>query len=287
MGNSVLIAIESVVALVTGSLSVIADVFHSGVDLTGSLVAFSGIFMALRSADRKYAYGYGRYENASALIQFVLIAVIGVTILIEGARRAISGFVVNVDSLAIVAILITVAIDAVLFHYISRAGRKLSSSALEADSYHFGTDAVGKVGVLVGISGAYLGFSVFDLLGASAISITFLVAAFAMGRKNLRILTDASPDLELMLALHRKATDVPGVLDVHSLRARLSGRNVLVDLCVHVDSDTPLERAHQIAHDVEENLRINVPGVSEVMVHVEPTNHATALEATHPRDKEG
>src|SRR3990172_6197894 len=147
--NAGLVTTELGVALSTGSLAVLADAFHSGVDLTGSLVALAGIRMALRASDRRHAYGYGRYENAAALVQFVLIAIIGVTVIQEAARRALSGFRVEVTPLVLGVILATIAADVLLFLYIARRGTALRSSALEADAYHFGTDALGKVGVIV------------------------------------------------------------------------------------------------------------------------------------------
>ncbi len=280
-GNAALVSAELGIAFVTGSLSVLADAFHSGVDLTGSVIAFWGISLALRRADRSHAYGYGRYENASALIQFVLIAVIGVTILVEAFRRAMYGFTINVSEVAILATLITIGVDLLLYRYIARAGRALGSSALEADSYHFGTDAIGKVAVLVGIGMAYLGYPFMDLVGATLIAVAFLLAAFVMGRKNLQVLVDASPNPELLDAMRKTVVDIPGVVGVHSLRARSSGSHVLVDLCVHAVPEMPLDRAHSLAHDVEDRLRTAFPEVSEVVVHVEPTNHPSSMDQRH------
>src|SRR3989304_3779330 len=89
------------------------------------------------------------------------------------ARRALFGFRVEVPPLALAVVLGTIVFDVVLFRYIARRGRALESSALEADSYHFGTDAVGKVGVLVGIGAAYRGFPALDLVGAGAMATAF------------------------------------------------------------------------------------------------------------------
>jgi cation diffusion facilitator family transporter len=279
--NASLVVVEVVIAWATGSLSVLADAFHSGVDLVGSVVVLFGIWMALKVADRTHAYGYGRYENAAALIQFVLIAVIGVTVMYEAVRRSLFGFSVTVSNLVLVAVVATLVFDVLIFRYIARQGRVLQSSALEADSYHFGTDAVMKVGVLVGVGGAYLGFPIMDILGAVGIAITFLVAAFLMGKKNLRVLVDASPPQELLQALHEVALGVDGVREIHSLRSRMSGPHVLVDLVVHVAHGTSLEAAHRIAHRVEEAMQQEVPSVTDVVVHAEPIHHEPRLDETH------
>jgi cation diffusion facilitator family transporter len=279
--NAILLSVELFVAWITGSLSVLADAFHSGVDLTGSTVALSGIWMALRAIDRRYPYGYARYENASALIQFVLIAIIGVTVIYEAVRRYFFGFEVRVSAAALAVIIATVAFDLLLFRYIARRGRTLQSSALEADSYHFGTDAVGKIGVMVGMGAAFLGFPIMDLVGAVAIAIGFLVAAFQMGRKNLRVLTDASPPDDLLDALQRTALGVAGVAEVHSLRGRVSGKSVLVDLVVHVSPESSLEAAHKVAHEVEEAIRRELPSVADIVVHAEPIHHDRRLDKAH------
>jgi cation diffusion facilitator family transporter len=281
VANAALVSIELAVAAATGSLSVLVDAFHSGVDLTGSLVALAGIRMALRVADRDHGYGYGRYENAAALIQFVLIAMIGVVVIQEAVRRYLFGFHVEVTPLALVVVLGTTALDIALFRYIAQRGRTLQSSALEADSYHFGTDAVGKIGVLIGMGAAYAGYPVMDLFGAVAIAIVFIAAAYLMGRKNLRILADASPPQELVTALRSAAQAVPGVTEVHSLRSRVSGHHVLVDLVVHVPAEMSLMGAHETAHAVEEAIRNRVPNVAEVIVHAEPDRHERRLDETH------
>lgn len=286
--NAGLALTELVIAVATGSLAVLADAFHSGVDFTGSVIAFWGIRQALRSSDQTHAYGYGRYENASALIQFVLIAVIGVTILVEVARRSIEGFQIDVSAGAIVVVIGTIFVDLVLFRYIAGRGRTLESSALQADSYHFATDALGKGAVLLGMSAAYLGFPVMDLVGASAIACAFIAVAFVTGKKNLQILVDASPDPGLLKRLEDAARSTPGVAGIHSLRARTSGNRILVDLCVHVDPDLLVHDAHILAHAVEERLRATVPGVAEAIVHTEPLDHPEPLESSSsdPHDVE-
>lgn len=279
--NAGLTVVELTIAWYTGSLAVLADAFHSGVDLAGSLVAVSGIVMALRHADANHGYGYSRYENAAALIQMVLIAIIGVTVLEEAVRRLLEGFTVHITTLALAVVLATMALDVVLFRYISRRGDALGSSALEADAYHFGTDAIGKIGVLFGVGMAYLGYPIMDIVGAIAIAVVFLVTAFRMGRRNLEVLVDASPPAEILAAVRRAATSVPGVADVHSLRGRMAGRTVLVDLAVHVEPGASLESAHAIAHSVERVVRQASPTVAEVVVHVEPARHEPGLDDAH------
>ncbi|HII39773.1 MAG TPA: cation transporter [Thermoplasmata archaeon] len=280
--NAGLVAVELTLAWITGSLAVLADAFHSGVDLTGSLVALSGILLALRAADTNHGYGYSRYENAAAFVQMVLIAIIGVTVIEEAVRRLLEGFTVHITLLALIAVLATLVYDVFLFRYISRKGEVLGSSALEADAYHFATDAVGKVGVVFGIGMAYLGYPVMDVVGALIIAVVFLITAFRMGRKNLQVLVDASPPVDVLEEVRHAAENVSGVAEVHSLRARMSGRFVFVDLAVHVTPGATLESAHGIAHEVEKNVQRRVPAVAEVVVHVEPDRHEPALDDAHP-----
>lgn len=279
--NAGLVTSELAIAWATGSLAVLADAFHSGVDLTGSLVALAGIRMALRTADAGHGYGYGRYENAAALVQFVLIAIIGVTVIEEAVRRYLAGFTVTITGFALVAVLATLVLDLALFRYISRRSAALESSALEADAFHFGTDAVGKVGVVAGVGMAYLGYPIMDLVGAVTIAAVFLASAFVMGKRNLRVLVDASPPAELLETLRTTAMGVEGVSGVHSLRGRMSGRAVFVDLAVHVSPGVSLERAHGIAHAVEGAVRRGIPDVAEVVVHVEPSGHDPHLDDVH------
>ncbi len=279
--NAGLTAVELTIAWFTGSLAILADGFHSGVDLAGSLVAVAGITMALRGADARHRYGYSRYENAAALIQMVLIAIIGVTVIEEAVRRLLAGFTVQISSTALVAVLATMALDVGLYWYIARRSEVLSSSALEADAYHFGTDAIGKIGVLFGVGMAYLGYPVMDAVGALMIAVVFLATAFRMGRRNLEVLVDAAPPADLLERIREAASTVKGVSEVHSLRGRMSGRTILVDLAVHVTPGSTLESAHGLAHSVERAVQNAVPSVSEVVVHIEPAQHDPTLDAAH------
>ncbi len=279
--NAGLTVVELTIAWYTGSLAILADAFHSGVDLAGSLVAVSGIVMALRHADSRHGYGYSRYENAAALIQMVLIAIIGVTVIEEAVRRLFTGFTIHISAIALAAVLGTMALDIGLYRYISRRGDVLGSSALQADAYHFGTDAIGKVGVLFGVGMAYLGYPVMDLVGAVAIAIVFLATAFRMGRRNLEVLVDAAPPAEVLEQVRDAVTHVPGVSEVHSLRGRMSGRTILIDLVVHVTRGSTLESAHGLAHGVERAVQQAVPSVSELVVHVEPARHDPNLDEAH------
>ncbi|MCJ2531200.1 MAG: cation diffusion facilitator family transporter [Candidatus Thermoplasmatota archaeon] len=282
LANVGLVSVEFAIAWVTGSLAVLADAFHSGVDLIGSILVLSGIWMALRVADRTHAYGYHRYENAAALIQFVLIAIIGVTVMYEAVRRSLVGFSVTVSNLVLGAVVATIVLDLLLFRYIARKGRILQSSALQADAYQFGTDSIAKVGVLVGIGGVYVGVPFLDILGAGAIAIAFLSIAFLMVRKNLRVLVDASPPQQLLQTLADTALAIQGVTEVHSLRGRMSGAQIFVDLVVHVAPDISLEAAHAIAHAVERAMQEKLPNVAEVIVHTEPVHHEPQLDESHP-----
>ncbi|MFQ6019836.1 MAG: cation diffusion facilitator family transporter, partial [Dehalococcoidia bacterium] len=173
--NVFLIAVEGTVAYFTGSLAVLADAAHSLFDLIASGFAFWGVRMAAQPPDKTHPYGHEKFENFSSLVQVTLIAIIA-ALIVAGVILWDTGLSVSIAAISVVAG--TMVVDYLVARYIGGVARTYSSSALEADAFHFTTDLWVKAAVIVGLVGAQLGAEWFDPVAALAVAAVMVFTAF-------------------------------------------------------------------------------------------------------------
>ncbi len=269
--NIFLILLKTFVGVATGSIGILAEAAHSLLDLTASVLAFLGIRLAGRPADASHAFGHEKFENLSSALQMVMLGGTCAVILYEAIKRMISGFVIDVTwyalAVMIVAILVDFWISRYLHHTADHAG---GSAALEADALHFLSDMWGAIAVVAGLALAALGFKIADPVAALAVAAVIGVTAVRSGVRTTAILMDKSPDTMIMTQLAGILTAHPEVVDFHNLRARQAGSKVLLDVCIELNEGTSLGRAHEISHELAEEIKKKVPQVSDALVHAEP-----------------
>ncbi len=279
--NAFLIVVKFTVGFITGSLAIQADALHSFLDLIGSLAAYLGIRAADKPPDREHAYGHEKFENVSALIQTVLIAVIGLLVILEAVRRVLFGSTVDVTVPSILVMALTIPMSLAMSKYLFKESEKHQSAALEADAYHFSMDMLSGGAVITGLIFVLYGFGSADIIAAAGVALIMLRTSATIGKRSVEILIDSIPSQEVLTEMERTVLGVCGVRGIHSLRARKAGSSILVDMCVHVDPESSVREAHEVAHAVEEEIKKRIRGVKEVIVHAEPGDHRPELEKAH------
>ncbi len=261
----------------TGSLGVLAEAAHSGLDLVAAAVTLWAVRVSSRPADREHTYGHGKFENLSALFETVLLLVTCFWIIKEATARLVfhKQFELNVNEWAFLVVLLSIVVDSSRSRALKRAAVKYSSQALEADALHFATDIWSSVVVLLGLCGAVAGqrlnlpwLTGADAAAALGVAMIVLWVSLRLGKKSVDDLLDSVPP-----GLHEQvaaaAGRVPGVEEVTRLRLRRSGPEIFADVTLTVRRGAAFERAHDIAHEVEAALRAILPN-ADVVVHVEP-----------------
>ncbi|HET6437844.1 MAG TPA: cation diffusion facilitator family transporter [Anaeromyxobacter sp.] len=271
-----LTALKVVVGLGTGSIGILSEAAHSGLDLLAAAVTFFAVRASGRPADREHAYGHGKVENLSALFETVILLVTCGWIVFESVRRlAFREVEIEVTAWSFAVMAISIAIDVSRSRALLRAARKYRSQALEADALHFATDIWSSSVVIVGLAAVALA----DRLGAHWLVKADAVAALGvagisvwvsvrLGKRSVDNLLDAAPPA-LREAVARAARGVPGVAEVQKVRLRTSGGEVFADVTVAVPRQASFERAHDTASLVEAAVREEIPQ-ADVVVHVEP-----------------
>ncbi len=277
-----LTALKLVVGLMTGSLGILAEAAHSGLDLVAALVTFFAVRIADRPPDEQYRYGYGKVENLSALIETLLLLITCVWIIYEAIQRLFFKPVEIEASLwAFGVMAISIVVDVSRSRILYRAARKHNSQALEADALHFSTDIWSSAVVLVGLGLVWLSGRLGpewawlvkgDAVAALVVAAIVVYVSLQLGKRAVVVLLDVAPP-RLAEQIAAEAAQVPGVQSIGPVRLRQAGASVFVDLVVNVDRSASLEEAHQVAEAVDDHISQIVPR-GDVVVHVDPVRRA-------------
>lgn len=266
--NLVATAAKIAVGYLTGSLSLLADGFDSFFDSVTNVIGLIAIYLARRPPDEDHPYGHRRYEVIMTLVVSVMLFATSFQLL----RSAYDRFVNPIDPIinvwSFVALLISIAMHVYVTIYESRKGRELKSDILIADAMHTRADIFVSVGVGVGLIVVRLGYPIIDSI--LAVIIAFLIAkiGFDIIRNGTRILTDSTIVPADQVA--EIVREVPGVESFHRIRSRGQEDDIHVDLHIRVAPQMPLDRAHQVAHTVQQQIQQSIPTVRDVIIHVEP-----------------
>lgn len=272
-----LTALKVVVGLWSGSIGILAEAAHSGLDFIAALVTYIAVRAAGRPADAQHQYGHGKIENLSAMVEtLLLLATCGWIIHEAVARLAGKSIHVEASVWAFGIMVVSIVVDVTRSRMLKRAALKHRSQALEADALHFSTDVwssavviLGLIAVRVAAAVPSLGFlAKADALAALVVAVLVIVVSLQLGLRTVQALLDTAP--AGMAAQIKTAVEaIEGVHDCHAVRIRQSGPHYFVDLHVLLDGSQTLEAAHQLTDVIESKVRTLLPD-ADVTVHPEP-----------------
>jgi cation diffusion facilitator family transporter len=278
--SSVLAAIfltlmKLVVGILTGSLGILAEALHSGLDLMAAAVTLFAVRVSGRPADREHPYGHGKIENLSALFEVLLLLATCVWIIYEAIQRLFFKSVeVEVTFWAFAVMIIAIVVDASRSRLLYRVAKKYDSQALEADALHFSTDIWSSSVVIVGLVlvklSAVLGvpwLAKADAVAAMGVAGIVVWVSVQLGQRTVTALLDGVPTSLRDDVVY--AARVPGVVEVTRVRVRRSGPEAFADIRLAVQRDASFERTQDIAAAAEKAVGRVLPG-ADVVVEVEP-----------------
>ena len=270
--NATLIVLKLVAGAITGSIAVITEAIHSGIDLMASMVAYFSVRKADEPPDESHPYGHEKVENVAAGIEGMLILVGAGIIIYESVRRLIEHSGIEHIGVGIAVIGFSAVANFAVSGYLYRQARLTDSPALAADAAHLRTDAFTSTGVLVALVLVEItGIEELDAITALIVALAIVYSGVQILSRSSRVLVDeALPEEEL--AIVRSAIEEFGsdeVIGFHKLRARGAGSRRYIDLHVQFRKGTTLERAHELAHELQRAIRGRLRG-ADVLIHLEP-----------------
>jgi cation diffusion facilitator family transporter len=256
------------VGLVSGSLAMVADGYHSLVDGSNNVIGLIVAAYAFRPPDRGHPYGHRKFETAAAAAIGVALLVLAYHVLEGALARVAEPSLPEIGPLNWVVMGVTMAVNLFVSRYEDRQGRRLKSAFLVADATHTRADLFVSLGVVATFAAAKAGLAWADPLAAVIIAGVIAVQAVKILISAFHVLTDRAaidPERIEMLTL-----GIDGVRKVRGVRTRGRGDAVYVDLTVHLDGEATLHEAHEAADRIEEALKAAHPEIVDVVVHPEP-----------------
>jgi cation diffusion facilitator family transporter len=276
VGSAVLlVSLKAFLVIRTGSLGVLSEALHSGLDLLAAVITFLSVRVSDEPADERHPYGHGKFENFSAFVETALLLITALYIIYEAFDRLFFHSVhIQPSITAILVLLVALAIDVTRARALKHVARRYASDALEADALHFSTDVWSTIVVISGIGLVWAGetwnlpwLAYADALAGLAVAAIILWVGSQLGKRTLDALLDVAPkglQQEIAMAVAR----MDGVLDVDRVRVRRAGNRHFVDATVSVARTASLEQVHALSDAIEKRIGEIVP--SDVMVHAEP-----------------
>ncbi len=279
-----LTTLKIVVALLTGSLGILAEAAHSGLDLVAALMTFFAVRVADKPADATHNYGHYKIENLSAFFEAVLLLVTALWVIYEAVRRLLlHEGQVNISIWAFVVMLISIGVDITRSRVLLRVARRLGSQALEADALHFSTDIWSSAVVIAGLLVVWLThhfalpawLSQADAIAALGVSGIVIWVGLRLAKETIDALVDRAPD-ELIPQIQGQIDHVKGVTEIRRIRMRRAGNKLFTDVIIAAPRTYTFEQIHELSEDVEKAARdglhtVSPQGEVDVVVHVEPT----------------
>jgi cation diffusion facilitator family transporter len=274
---ALLTGLKVVVGLWSGSLGILAEAAHSGLDLAAAIVTCLAVRAASKPADQRHHYGHGKVENLSALVETLLLLGTCGWIIFESIHRLTSKHAqVDASFWAFAVMAISIVVDISRSRMLARVAAKHRSQALEADALHFSTDVWSSAVVIIGLLGVklaewYPGLGFLqraDAVAALMVAALVVIVSGRLGFRTIEALLDASP-AGAAERIKARVEKVEGVLDCHAVRVRYSGPHSFVDLHITLDGEQPLRAAHALTEEVERAVNEILPD-ADVTVHPEP-----------------
>ncbi|MHB1458296.1 MAG: cation diffusion facilitator family transporter [Armatimonadota bacterium] len=280
ISNTSLVILKLIIGIFIGSVSVISEAIHSGVDLLAAIIAFFAVKTSGRAADEDHPFGHGKAENISGTVEALLIFVAALWIIYEAIHKLMKPTHIEAAGWGVGIMLLSAVLNLIVSSRLFKVGRATDSVALQADAWHLRTDVYTSAGVMGGLAIYLIGSKIFpgadirwiDPVAAIAVALLIIKAAYGLTVESARDLMDVSLPVEEEQWIREYMTGKAGIISgFHHLRTRKAGSNRFVDVHITVDANMSVEESHAICEEITERITEHFPG-SSVHVHVEPCN---------------
>jgi len=271
--NIILTAFKLFAGIFANSAAMLADAIHSASDALTTIFVIIFIKISHKESDKEHPYGHERMECVAAILLAAVLLAVGAGIGYSGVQKIIAG---NYAALAIPGLfalavaVVSVVLKEWMYWYTRAAAKKINSGALMADAWHHRSDGLSSIGSFLGILGARLGFPVLDSVACVVICVFIGKVAFDIFMDAIGKMTDKACDDELVEEIRAVIALQPDVLGIDTLKTRLFGNKIYVDVAIRADGNATLNETHTIAQDVHDAIETLFPNVKHCTVQVTP-----------------
>lgn len=285
VSNSLLVILKVIVGLMIGSVSVISEAIHSGVDLLAAVIAFFAVKTSAKPADKEHPFGHGKFENLSGTIEALLIFLAAAWIIHEAIDKLMRPELLEEVDWGIAVMLFSVLANTVVSKQLFNVGKETDSVALLADAWHLRTDVYTSAGVMVSLVLIRAGEEIMpgtdlqwlDPVAAIIVALLIIKAAFHLTISSAKDLLDVSISQDEEAWINSYLSGLRnGVCGYHDLRTRKAGSEIFVDFHLLVDPVMSVEESHRIADSIERDIQEHFRE-SKVIIHIEPSGNSSDL----------
>ncbi len=258
--------------LVTGSLGMLSDAAHSGLDLIGAALTFLSVRVSDKPADEDHPYGHAKVENLSAFVETFLMIGSSIWISYEAVHRIlVHDVAIHYSSWPLAVLALSMAVDFWRSHQLHAVARRTGSDALEADAVHFASDIWSSAAVFAGLSISWLGaqwrvgfLRYADSVTALLVSILILHMSWRLARRTTGALLDSIP-IEMRRRVLAEVQHIDGVLGVDQARMRRAGTSYFADLTLSLSRQLTFKHTEQLVEEASAAVRRVLPGADVVI----------------------
>jgi cation diffusion facilitator family transporter len=270
--NLCLTGLKLTVGILGSSQAVIADAIHSLSDIATDLAVIFGVRYWSAPPDSDHPYGHRRIETIISTVIGIALVSVAIGLGLNAIETLQTPSIRHTTWIAIAGPIASVILKEIMYQWTIRVGKRLKSTAVQANAWHQRSDALSSIPALLAVVVATVKpeWAFVDAIGAIIISLFILKVAWDIIWPALTELTDRGASESDLSRLKEIAETVAGVKEVHRVRTRKLGSKIMVDLHVLVDPEISVRAGHEISENVKEELINNGPDVFDVVVHLEP-----------------
>jgi len=278
VSNTTLVVMKLIAGVLIGSVSIISEAIHSGVDLLAAIIALFSVKTSSIPADSRHPFGHGKIENISGTIEALLIFVAAIWIIFEAVKKLMHPEPMEALGWGVGVMLISAVVNIVVSEMLFKVGRETDSIALQADAWHLRTDVYTSIGVMVSLSLIWMAQGIFpgkdffwlDPVAAIGVALLIIKAAYDLTTQSAKDLLDVHlPDVEVEWIRQCILDQNSVVRGFHDLRTRKAGHFRFVEFHLKVDPHMSVMDSHDITKVLKRKIKEQFPGTT-VTIHIEP-----------------
>ncbi|MBI5743363.1 MAG: cation transporter [Elusimicrobia bacterium] len=277
ISNSALVVFKLIVGFAIGSVSVLSEAIHSGIDLVAAMIAYFAVRSAAQPADKDHHYGHGKFENISGFVEALLIFLAAAWIIFEAVDKLIHPRSIDMIGWGILVMGLSSFVNMAVSQMLFKIGNETDSIAIKADAWHLRTDVYTSMGVMGGLGLIWIiellwtGHHVhwIDPLAAIAVALLIIKAAYDLTVQSLGDLLDVSLPKAENVRIGELIKAQAGVISFKNLRTRKAGAHRFIEFDMLVDAAMSVETAHELADSVTGAVKAELRN-AEITIHIEP-----------------
>ena len=269
-GNTFMAVLKATAGVFGNSWALIADSIHSLTDVFIAILLWISLKIGVRPADKTYPYGYGHIEFIAAAFIGISLICVSIVIWYKAITTIIAGLLAEPEMFAVMALIVSIVGNELLFRHSICVGKQAQSPAIIANAWENRADTLTSFAALIGVTGAKLGYPIFDPLAAVAVGVMIAYTGGKILSESVKGMMDTSVESGQIDKIHNIAAEVKGIKGINSLSTRKSGQKIWVDMEVAIDSETDLTKANNIAEEIKQAISKTIENTGNITVYLRP-----------------